>query len=417
MSSHHSSNSAFDLVQEFSLPLIVGVITALAWANLDPEGYHHLIHWSPFGADSHLNLHFLANDIFMVLFFGIAAKEIVEACLPGGALNPPRRAINPLMATLGGVFGPVAAYFLWIAATNDWSIANGWGVPTATDIALAWLVARLVFGPTHPAVSFLLLLAVVDDGLGLGIIAIFYPDPVNPVRPVFFVLIVAACALAYAMKRKGVTNYWAYLIGPGVLSWCGLFLSHLHPALALVVVVPFMPHAKRDEGIFAEMQSVPVPGDTLNQFEHAFKGPVDFGLFGFGLANAGVMFSTVGNATWGIFVALVVGKMVGIYAFAMVGKLMGFPLPEGMNKRSLLVTGLIAGIGLTVALFVSGVAFTDPTLQGAAKMGALLSAVAAPMAIGLARVLGIRRQRAKSAEERAQPESEVGTAKPKVVPA
>ena len=91
------------------------MVTAIVWANVAPHGYHHLIHTSPFGPKSPLNLHFFANEILMVFFFGVAAKEITEACLPGGALNPPRKAVNPLMATLGGILGPVGVYFALVA--------------------------------------------------------------------------------------------------------------------------------------------------------------------------------------------------------------------------------------------------------------------------------------------------------------
>ena len=120
---------------------------------------------------------------------------------------------------------------------------GGWGIPTATDIALAWLVARIVFGANHPAVSFLLLLAVADDGLGLGIIAIFYPDPVNPVQPVFLLLVLMAVVVSYVLRAFGQKGFWVYLLLGGIPSWLGLYLAHLHPALALVAVVPFMPTA------------------------------------------------------------------------------------------------------------------------------------------------------------------------------
>ena len=140
-----------------------------------------------------LTVHFLINGMFMVFFFGIAAKEITDSVLPGGALNPPNKAVNPLMATIGGILGPVGVYFLLTAVlyggTDNFSeVANGWGIPTATDIALAWLVARIVFGSHHSAVNFLLLLAVADDAIGLGIIAVFYPDPNHPVEPVWLLL-------------------------------------------------------------------------------------------------------------------------------------------------------------------------------------------------------------------------------------
>lgn len=381
---------AVRILFEFSIPLIAGVIGALIWANVAPHSYHQLVHASPFGEGSHLNLHFLVNDIFMALFFGIAAKEITESVLPGGALNPPRKAVNPLLGTLGGVLGPIGVYFAYVAISGDAAIANGWGIPTATDIAIAWLVARLAFGASHPAVSFLLLLAVADDGLGLGIIAVFYPDPAHPVQPIYLLVVAAGMALAYGLRKKDVRNYWAYLLGPGVLSWSGLFLAHLHPALALVAVVPFMPHGGHDEGLYAEDGDAKHYGDTLNQFEHAFKVPVDLGLFVFGLANAGVMLGSVGSATAAVLCALVIGKTVGIFAFSYAGHVLGFSLPEGMDGKSLVVVGLTASLGLTVALFVAGVAFTDPAIQGAAKMGALLSAFVAPVVLIVARILRVR---------------------------
>ncbi len=390
MSHHPSVPRPIAILQEFSIPLIAGVVSALVLANVAPHFYHALTHGSPFGADSHLNLHFLMNDLFMALFFGLAAKEITEACLPGGALNPPKKAINPLLGTVGGVVGPVAVYFAWVAFTGDSTIAGGWGIPTATDIALAWLVARMVFGGSHPAVSFLLLLAVADDGIGLGIIAIFYPDPAHPVQPMFLALVAAAAAIAYVLRKKNVQSFWPYLLVPGVLSWSGLFLAHLHPALALVPVVPFMPNMGHDDGLYAEESSGKKYVDTLNRFEHFFKLPVDFGLFGFGLANAGVQFSNVGNATVAVLLALVVGKTLGIFGFSYVAHLVGFSLPEGMNARSLLIAGLTAALGLTVALFVAGVAFTDPALVGAAKMGALFSAAVAPAVLILGRVLKVK---------------------------
>jgi Na+:H+ antiporter, NhaA family len=398
------NRTALDVIQEFSVPLLAGVLIALLWANIDPHAYHTAIHWSPLGKGSHLNLHFFANEILMVFFFGVATKEITEACLPGGALNPPRKAINPLMGTIGGILGPVGCYFLLAWLLNAPEVYNGWGVPTATDIALAWLVARMVFGAGHPAVSYLLLLAVADDAVGLAIIAVFYPDPLNPVAPQWLALVALGIVAAYVLKRRGVTSFWPYVLVPGGLVWTGLLAAHLHPALALVPVVPFMPNRGRDEGLFSERGKG--YADTLNQFEHFFKRPVDFGLLTFGLANAGVAFSTVGPATWAVAGALIIGKTVGITGFSYGAHLVGFSLPEGMDFKSLVVAGLVAGIGLTVALFVAGVAFTEPGLQGAAKMGALISSLAAPLALVAGKVLSVHRN-----ETVQQPDATAATSK------
>lgn len=377
-----------NLLREFSVPLILGVVTAVVWANLDPAGYAAFDYNHFFGP---LSFHFVTNELFMVFFFGIAAVEITQSCLPGGDLNPPRKAVNPLLATLGGVLGPVAVYFLLNALFGAPTFANGWGIPTATDIALAWLAARLVFGDGHPAISFLLLLAIVDDAIGLAIIAIFYPDPSVPAEPFWLLLTVAGMGVAWVLRCAKAKSYWPYLLLGGVPSWFGLHEAHLHPALALVFIVPFLPHPPRETKHMFEED--PRDRSTLSRFEHDWKIIVDFGLFMFGLANAGVPFSGIGTATWLVFLSLLAGKALGIFSFGILGKKLGFPLPDGMKKRDLIVAGVIAGIGFTVALFVAGEAFTDTHIQGAAKMGAMLSIAAFPMAVFLARFVGVRKRR------------------------
>ena len=403
-----------NILQEFSLPLILGVIAALVMANIDQHAYHVIVDYPVFGEGAALlghplTAHFLINDIFMVFFFGIAAKEITEACLPGGDLNPPSKAINPLLGTIGGVAGPVGVYFLMLfmlySGHEDFSaVANGWGVPTATDIALAWLVARMIFGNKHPAVNFLLLLAVADDAIGLGIIAVFYGDPANPAAPEYLLYFtVPGMVIAYILRKKNVMAWFPYILVAGTLSWVGFIMAHLHPALALVPIVPFLPGPSRDTGMFEaedETDQEHKEGhhehdhSPLHNFEHNLKLPVDLGLFFFAFANAGVEFAAVNAVTWMILASLIVGKVIGITFFSALGAKMGFPLPDGMGIRHLVVASIIAGLGLTVALFVAGEAFPgDSAYQGPAKMGAVLSAGAALLAIMVARVLGIKAQK------------------------
>lgn len=374
------------LLREFSIPLIAGVVVALFWANFGPSSYHDFVEGHFLGP---LSFHFVTNELFMVFFFGIAAVEITQSCLPGGDLNPPRKAINPLLATMGGAVGPVAVYLGLNYLIGEPALARGWGIPTATDIALAWLVARMVFGAGHPAVPFLLLLAVADDAIGLAIIAIFYADPNLPAAPQWLLLILAAMAVCYLLRRLKINNYWPYLIIGGGLSWTGLFMAHLHPALALVFVVPFLPNGR---GIAAHIfEDDPRDRSTLTTFEHEWKIFVDFGLFMFGLANAGVMFSEVGTATWLVLASLMIGKTVGITIMGYVGVLLGFPLPEKVGGKELLVIGMVAGLGMTVALFVAGEAFSDPATQGAAKMGALMSGGIALLALAAGRLFKIEK--------------------------
>jgi len=403
-----------NILQEFSLPLIAGVIVALVVANIDPHLYHVLVDYPVFGEGAELlshplTAHFLVNDIFMVFFFGIAAKEITEACLPGGDLNPPSKAINPLLGTIGGVVGPVGVYFLMLnmmyTGHEDYAaVANGWGIPTATDIALAWLVARLVFGNKHPAVNFLLLLAVADDAIGLGIIAVFYGDPNHPAAPEYLLYYtVPGMIIAYVLRKKNVQAWLPYILFAGTLSWVGFIMAHLHPALALVPIVPFLPGPTRDTGLFNpedEADEDHHAGHSehdhspLHNFEHNLKLPVDLGLFFFAFANAGVEFSSVNGVTWMILASLIVGKVIGITFFSGLGAKLGFPLPDGMGIKHLVVAGIVAGLGLTVALFVAGEAFPgDSAYQGPAKMGAVLSAGAGLLAIVVARIFGIKPQK------------------------
>lgn len=387
--------SFIETLRTFSIPLIVGVFAAVVLANIvGGDSYHdvietHLFSFDVFGRPITVTPHWLVNDIFMVFFFGIAAVEIVEAMLPGGALNPPSKAVNPLFGTLGGVLGPVGVYFalsFMLGGDQTSAINNGWGIPTATDIALAWLVARIVFGESHPAVNFLLLLAVADDAIGLGIIAIFYPDPDHPVEAIWLLLTAAGMAIAFLMRRMKVDRWWLYVGIAGVISWLGLLRGGLHPALALVFVMPFVPDAyigsKKGQA-----------GGPLHDYNHYIGLPVDIGLIFFGLTNAGVEVSSMGVATWVVLFALLVGKPLGIGALCAVGNAIGFKYPTGMSFRHIFTAGVVSALGLTVALFVAGQAFTGPdiALQPAAKLGALLTVFVAPIAIIVGKLLNVKK--------------------------
>ena len=408
-----------NFIQEFSLPLILGVVLGLVAANVDHHWYETVVDFHPFGDHAYVfghawTIHFIINGMFMCLFFGIAAKEIAESALPGGVLNPLRRAINPLAGTLGGIFGPVGLYFLltWIiyGGTDEFAaVANGWAIPTATDIALAWLVARVVFGPMHPAVNFLLLLAVADDAIGLVIIAVFYPDPHHPVEPVWLALVLGGMAAVYILRRFRVPWWPVYILVGGTLSWIGLAKAGVEPALALVPIVPFLPHSGHDEDHAGEgepsheTEAPPHPGanhhsqSVLEQFEHQLKLFVDFGLFFFAFANAGVPFTSIGWVTMMVLASLIVGKAIGVTLLSWAAARIGFPLPPGMGVRHLVVTGVVAGLGLTVALFVAGKAFPgDSPFQEPGKMGAVFSIGAALVAFVLGKLLNVRQEGLRS---------------------
>ncbi|MCY4300584.1 MAG: Na+/H+ antiporter NhaA [Aestuariivita sp.] len=411
---------AWNLLIEYSLLLIIGALTALIWANLDllfpiegnshywADTYHHFVDFkiwdhAPIGhfhsGHRTLTLHYLINDVLMALFFAIAAKEVWEAViLKNGSLRG-RKAATPLFATAGGMFGPIAVY-LGLAALlgSDTynAVANGWAIPTATDIAFSYLVGRIVFGAGHPAVRFLLLLAIADDAAGLIILAVFYPSA--ELAPIWLLFSFAVAFIIFLIfnwfpryldrsnpKQPNTSwvrkrlSFWPYLIG-ACASWYGFMMSGLHPALGLLPIVPIIPHADQEFGIFADTEKY--LNDLLNQIEHALKIPVEIILFFFGLCNAGVQFSAIGDATWLVLAGLIVGKPVGILIFGWFAAIpLKLGIPDGMRIIDLVVIGCVAAIGFTVSLFIAAIAFEPGPVQDAAKMGALFSFGAAIISI------------------------------------
>ena len=411
----------WQFVTEYSLLLIFGAVIALIWANVDYQSYYAFTEYelwedAPIGHDSHgvrtLTLQYLVNNMLMALFFAIAAKEVWEAViLKNGSLRG-KKAATPLIATVGGMAGPVTVYLVLAALlgsdTYD-AIAHGWAVPTATDIAFSYLVGRIVFGAGHPAVRFLLLLAIADDAAGLVILAVFYPA--EHLRLEWLILSAGAAFAAFALfnwlprhldagqqERPNSTRIRRSLGGlpyvlAGCASWYGFMRSGLHPALGLLPIIPAIPHADRAFGIFAETDRH--LKDLLNVMEHALSRPVEIVLFLFGLMNAGVTLEAIGAATWPVLAGLMIGKPVGILAFGwLAAKPMGLGISPGMRIVDLAIVGFVAAIGFTVSLFIATVAFPPGDVQDAAKMGALLSFCAAAIAIVFGRLAGVQKIKA-----------------------
>jgi NhaA family Na+:H+ antiporter len=420
----------WNFVTNYSLLLLIGAVLALIWANTNPEAYHDFIEYvliddfiigNPYVAEDGtikrtLTLHYLVNDVLMAFFFAIAAKEVWEAViLKNGALRG-RKAATPLFATAGGMLGPITVYLglaMLLGSDVYDAVARGWAIPTATDIAFSYLVARVVFGAGHPAVRFLLLLAIADDAAGLIILAVFYPSA--EVAPQWLLFSFGTALAAYILfnwlplkldgddplrprstwvRRK--LFVWPYAVA-GALSWYGFMRSGLEPALGLVPVVLAIPHADRAFGIFSEAEQY--LGDLLNRIEHLLKHPVEIILFFFGLFNAGVQFSSIGIPTWLVLSGLVIGKPLGILIFGWIAAVpLRLGLPAGMRTVDLVVVGCVAAIGFTVSLFVASVAFDGGTtleginVQDAAKMGALFSFFAAIIALIAGKVFRVERQ-------------------------
>ena len=367
---------AWNFARANSLLMVAGAVIALIWANLSPEGYERFTH----------PLHFAVNDVAMAFFFGLAMKEIIEATAPGGALHSLRRGALPVIAAVGGMAGPALLYVGMTAAAGRPDLARGWAIPCATDIAFSYMVARIVFPANSPAIPFLLLLAIADDALGLILLAAFYPSA--PVRPLPFVILLgAACALAWMLRRKGTKSFWPYILASGSISWAGFYIGGLHPALALVPILPWLPHAARDAGLFVEPAEP--QRDALSRFASWWKTPVEIILLFFALTNAGVPLTGAGPATWIVLGALVAGKPLGILIATWAAERVGFRRAEGLAWSAMLVLGVTAGIGFTVALFFTTASFEPGPTLDQAKLGALLSVSAGLLAIAAGKVMKI----------------------------
>ncbi len=426
----------WNYVTTYSILLVLGALIALVWANLDPGSYLRMTqsplwfndrvgtdawawvqsHGGAFGIEDIgdvrfvLTPHFLVNDLAMAFFFAFAAKEVWEAViLRNGALRG-RKAATPLFATAGGIAGPVCVY-LGLAAllgsdVYD-AVARGWAIPAATDIAFSYLVGRMVFGAGHPAVRFVLLLAIADDAAGLAILALFYPP--DYLSPEWLLLPVAASGTAWALfnwlprrldrgnqLRPASTfarerlSFWPYLIA-GAASWYGFVQAGLHPALGLLPVIPAVPHADRAFGIFSEAEQFLT--DLLNHIQNLLKRPVELVLFFFGLANAGVSLGAVDTVTWLVLAALLAGKPAGIALLGWIAaRGLRLGLPEGMRGADLPVAGAVAATGFTLPLFIAAAAFEPGPLRDAATLGAVLSCSAAALAGLAALVFRVQRR-------------------------
>lgn len=385
--------------------VLIGAGVAILMVMLVPSWYDAVMHFELFTLPDWLggkrvNLHFTANDLLLPLFFAIAAKEVRESFIrdkevdgeivPGGAMGSWSRAALPGVGTLGGVLVPA---LMFVALSHYFSpdIMRGGLIPTATDIVFAIMIAKLVgWDMSHPAVTLLLTIAVIDDGIGLVLIPLVYSDDMN--WGMFGLVLMLTVGMAVLFRGLGVKKWYWYIGVIGGLTWLGFLWLGVEPAMALVPVVLAMPYARSDLGLFSSEE--PFRHDALSEMEHFIAKFLSFILLIFAFANAGISMTAPDSTAWIVLVSLIVGKFVGIFAFAYIGLLCGLKLPDGMSLKELPVVAAIAGVGFTVAVFVAGVAFEgSPAVAEQAKMGALLSLpVGLVVAFVLATVLGVRRR-------------------------
>ena len=368
----------------------------------------------------HGDLREFINDGLMAVFFYVVGLEIKRELIEG-RLSSLRQAALPVVAALGGMVVPA---LLYSACNLGGAGAHGWGVPMATDIAFSVGVLILLGDRVPPAVRvFLLGLAIADDLGAIGVIAVFYSDGFSPTALGAAAAILAAIA---AMLRLGVRSSNAYLLA-ALAFWLAVLGSGLHPTLAGVILgamTPIRPwfslySFERSAGkLMRRFRRALGVGDfdraeaIMGQVEELSRGTESkldrrlrqvhpwssyvvlplFALANSGVALTGESLARAGTSgiTWGIVLGLVLGKPLGIVGFAWLAvKLRVASPPDGARWPDLIGVGMVAGIGFTVSLFVTGLAFDDPTQVEDAKIGVLVaSALAGVLGFAYLRVVG-----------------------------
>ena len=354
-------------VVEHYLIVPVGALAAIVLANLAPDVY--------FRASQ--SLAFVVNDVGMAFVLAFIAQEVFEAMLPGGALHPPRRAVLPVVAALTGAIGAAGTYAISILSGDARNLLPGWRAVTAVDIGLCYVVVVSAFG-RGGASAFALLLAIASDAIGLVLVS--HGNTAVETRPIALLLIVPALAIAAYLRSRDSRTVWPYLLVPGVLSWVGLYAAGIHPALALIPIVPFMPHSSRSSVARERTHG------SASHFEQVFRLPVQVIAALFGLVNGGVLIHGFDDGTWAVLEAAFIGRPVGILFGAAAGMGAGLHLPLGLRRRDLLLIALAATPSVSFGLFFATAVFPDGPLLTEVKIGMMGSVAGALIALASARL-------------------------------
>lgn len=397
--------------------LIICVVIAMLLANMSAtyEAYHHFLHMEfglSIGGDlfpKNMTVETFINDGLMVIFFFTVGLEIRRE-ISHGQLSSPKKAILPVVGAIGGMLMPALIY---MSVNNGTAVADGWGIPTATDIAFAIAIMSLLGDRVPISLKvFLTALAVADDLGAILVIAIFYGH-----TPDLMLLGIALAIMVgiYFMRRMGEFRIIAYLI-PAVVVWILFYYSGVHATIsgvAMAMLIPTKPRYSRsyylhkadiiekgikdadkiedeyeaDEERMYHLRRMKQISDGAygmsHRMEHLLMPYVNFLIMPiFALANAGVHISSAeyfnifmhspeaGSIGMGIFFGLVAGKPIGITLFSFIAIKLGIAeKPAGTTMMMLMTVACLGGIGFTMSIFVDNLAFQDPALKIFVDMG------------------------------------------------
>jgi NhaA family Na+:H+ antiporter len=367
--------------QSAGILLIICTLLSLYWANSSwGDTYRALWHIElgsePFGLHLKHSLGEWINDALMTIFFLLVGLEI-ERELYIGELSNRKQALLPVIAAAGGMAVPALIYFLSNMGSPE--TLRGIGIPTATDIAFAIALMSLLGNRVPPSLKvFLTALAIIDDLGAIFVIAIFYGHGFHWIWLGSAVLITI---LMFVCQRKGITSLWVYL-PLGLLLWLTMMHSGIHATLAGVILAFAIPF---EDG---------KPDTVSYKLEHRLASPVTFLILPlFALANTAIPISSdtfshfFGPESIGIFLGLVIGKPLGIVGFSLLSVKLGYTqISQNISRRMLWGAGLLGGIGFTMAMFVTNLAFEQQFLIDIGKLSVLIaSATAAILGYSLLR--------------------------------
>ena len=342
------------------------------------ENYFTVLEWDfniSIGV-SLLNLTILKtiNYVLMTLFFFVVGLEIKRE-LTSGHLSSFKNAVTPFIAAIGGMALPAGIYLI-IAGDVD---ANGWGVPVATDIALAvGLLALVGTSAVASLRSFLLALAVIDDIGAILIIALVYSAGVSTS---WSFLAAITAAVIYLLNKFGVKSTYVYILF-GIALWYCMYKSGVHPTLAGVILGLMTPNILKENSKLHDSEDNQVSViEWLEERIHPWSSFIIVPLFAF--ANTGVVITSdsINDAinspiAWGIFAGLVIGKPIGVLASVFIARKINLgQYPQGAKNVDILATGSAAGIGFTVAIFIANLAFSDPAIQDLAIFAVIIASL------------------------------------------
>lgn len=352
------------------LLILVAAAAMLAANSPFAEDYHHLFHGYLFDKDLFkLNtLHLWINDGLMAIFFFVVGLEVKREWIEGQLSSAEQRKM-PVLAAVAGMAVPALVYIGFVNGEGASELTRGWAIPAATDIAFAMGVLGLL-GSRVPASLrlFLLTVAIVDDIGAVLVIALFYTANI---KLGWLVGSIVVTALMFLMNRMKVSAYWPFILAAVVL-WFFVLNSGVHATIAGVVAALTIPMVGKDD-------------DTM--LEHLEHGLAPWSAYlivpVFGFANAGVELGDLGMA--GIFAPLPLaiaaglffGKQIGIFTAIWIADKVGFaPRPDRASWPEIWGVSILCGIGFTMSLFISGLAFTGSALLiEEAKIGILMGSI------------------------------------------